>query len=108
MSLLEKARGDIRIFVGKLKNAEHGYKPGWHIVEIREKEIEQAIEIDAEIVLEAIEMNKMAEDIVDKIFIGEDVVAKVREIMNRLKEVKKLFDERVDIVAGTKKVMDIN
>ena len=108
MSLLEKARGDIRIFVGKLKNAEHGYKPGWHIVEIREKEIEQAIAVDAEIVLESIEMNKMAEDILDKIFMGEDVVPKVREVMNRLKEIKKLFDERIDIVAGTKKVMDIN
>ncbi|MHA1784064.1 MAG: hypothetical protein ACTSX4_14045 [Candidatus Helarchaeota archaeon] len=107
MSLLEKARGDIRIFVTKLKNAEHGYKPGWNLVSIREKEIEKAIEIDGEIVLESIEMNKMAEDIADKALMGEDIVSKVRDLTKRLNEIKKLFDDRVDIITGTQKIMDI-
>ena len=107
MSMLEKARGEVRNFVTKLKNAEHGYKPGWNIVSIREKELEAAISVDAEMVLEAIEIKKIAEDVADKAFIGEDVVGMVRDVLKRVSVLKKKFAERADILSGTDKVMDI-
>lgn len=107
MSILEKSRGEVRNFVTKLKTAEHGYAPGWNIVAIREKEIEAAIATDAEIVLESIEIKKVAEDIADKIFIGEDVSVKVRDVLKLVNNLKKKFEERIDILTGTNKVIDI-
>ena len=107
MSILEKVRGEVRIFVTKLKNAEAGYKPGWNLIEIREKELEQAISVDAEIVLESIEIKNIAEDVADKAMMGEDVTANVREALKKVTGIKKLFQERIDILAGTNKIMDI-
>ena len=108
MSLLEKIRGDIRIFHGKLKNAEAGYKPGWNLIEIREKELEQAIAVDAEIVLGSIEIKNVAEEVADKALVDEDVTGNVKEAMKKLNEIKKLFQERIDILTGTDKIMDIS
>ncbi len=107
MSILEKARGEIRIFCTKLKNAEAGYKPGWNLIEIRENELEQAISVDAEIVLESIEIKNIAEDVADKAMIGEDVTANVREVLKKVSNIKKLFQDRIDILTGTDKIMDI-
>jgi len=107
MSILEKIRGEVRIFVTKIKNAEAGYKPGWNLIEIREKQLEQAISVDAEIVLESIEIKDIAEDVADKALMGEDVTDSVREALKKMNGIKKLFEERKDILSGTDKVMDI-
>jgi len=107
MKLIEKARGDIHNYITKLRTAEYGYAPGWNVVAIQEKLLEAMIAVDSEIILMAQDLKEYTADLSSRAFGNEDVTEQVREVIKKMNEFRDKFQERIDIVSGTKQIIEM-
>ncbi|MHA1379216.1 MAG: hypothetical protein ACTSRG_12610 [Candidatus Helarchaeota archaeon] len=107
MKILEKARGDIHNYITKIRTAEYGYAPGWNVVAIREKLLEAMIACDSEIILMAQDLKEYTSDISSRAFSNEDVTVQVSEVIKKMSEFRDKFQERIDIVSGTKQIIEM-
>ncbi|MFX1449931.1 MAG: hypothetical protein ACFFCM_03745 [Promethearchaeota archaeon] len=107
MKLIEKARGDIHNYITKIKTAEYGYAPGWNIVAIQEKLLEATIACDSELILMAQDLKEYTSDISSRAFGKEDVTDQVSEVIKKMDDFREKFQERIDIVSGTKQIIEM-
>ena len=107
MQIIEKARGEIHNYITKIKTAEYGYAPGWNVVAIQEKLLEAMIACDSEIILMAQDLKEYTADINSRAFAKEDVTEQVREVIIKMNEFRDKYQERIDIVTGTKQIIEM-
>ncbi|NVM01233.1 MAG: hypothetical protein HWN67_02780 [Candidatus Helarchaeota archaeon] len=107
MKLIEKARGDIHNYITKIKTAEYGYTPGWNVVAIQEKLLEATIACDSEIILMAQDLKEYTSDINSRAFSNEDVTEQVRQVVKKMGDFRDKYQERIDIVSGTKQIIEM-
>ena len=107
IQLIEKARGEIHNYITKIKTAEYGYAPGWNLVAIQEKLLEATIACDSEIILMAQDLKDYTADISSRAFSKEDVTTQVREVVKKMREFRDKYQERIDIVSGTKQIIEM-
>lgn len=107
MQLLERARGEIHNYITKIKTAEYGYAPGWNVVAVQEKLLEAMIACDSEIILMAQDLSEYTADLSSRAFSNEDITDQIKEVLKKMSEFREKYQERVDIISGTKQIIEM-